>query len=967
EGPEQVTLHADVAMTKRDPQSSEGWSSVEIVPLRFELARQGDSWLVAEVRNRDEEQAERVLQATGEDRERLLREQPQRLSKGLARALYARSLAHLNSGEFKQAADASAMALQVAREVGDRGGEALALGAATYTNPKDSERLSLESLAIAQAAGDPDVLARAWYDRGRSIRPARSGRGSTDVTATLECYRKARALAARAEDPAVLIRVLYSLANLAANRQADYLSARRYIDEGISLAREVGDVIGEMGFQMVLSTVYFQQDDLERGLVHHALATELAEKNQAYAYPTLLVRWGTLLVDLGRYNEARAMFARVVVRSGTGMTTTFKSVPGGIMGSALRGLAIIEAYGGNFAEAECLSREAGSHHGGHPDSFAYELAPYYASHGNDAGALALSLASLAQDDLLDNQRAAALLLAGRAYQRMGIVDRGLATALEAIEIREALDSRTAGDEQQKSFATSLTSECYELAAELTLAGGDSVGALALLERGRARVQTDVLENGRPGSAAEIDAGVREQQSALEREVTRIKTELDRAQSADDTTVAGLTEELNRARAIRASFLDGVRAKSERRDAVRRHVDAAEVLGVAARLPPRTVAVEYFVGEHELHIFVLGSAGGDKGVTVRTKRVERKVVDERVRLFLERLANSDLRVDGMGRELYSFLIEPIERDIAGADALLVVPHDSLWRVPFAALVDRRGRYLIESKTIFYAPSMTAWSSIADAHKRSGSARVSLLAIANPTLDPAAGKVAASFYRNATLGPLPDAEDEVDALRALYDPRQSLILKREQATEARTKAALRDVAVAHFATHAILDDANPMYSRLMLARDGDGAEDGWLESWEVERLDLNADLVVLSACDTARGRVGGEENRVGLSISYFRGGGEGVVGLSWSFFLAGASSTLVTQWKVASDSTARFMIAFHRSFRAPATNPALHKARAVREAQLQCLRDKRTSHPFHWAAFVLLGDASVSPEQTSLTGH
>lgn len=955
---EEATLLAEAAITKSDRTGSEAWSSAEIVPLRFELVRQGDTWLVAEVRNRDEEHAEFVLQAGGEERERRLRARPERLTKGLARALYARALASLNSGDFKQAADVSALARQVAVEVGDRGGEALALGAATYTaNLADLERLSQESLAIARTTGDPDVLARAWYDRGRSIRPVSTERKSTDAAEILESYRKARKLAEGAEDPTILIRVLYSLANLAANGQADYLGAMRLIDEGLSLAREVGDVAGEMGFQMVLSAVYLHQDDLERGLVHHAIATDLAEKTQAHAYATLLARSGCLLVDQGRYAEARELFARVVARNETGTAVAIKPMPGRHLESALLCMAIIEAHSGNFSEAECLSRESAVHDGRNSEAYLFQLAPYYASRGNDAGALALALASLAQSELHPNQRAAALVVAGRAYRNMGIVDRGLAAALEAIELRESLDAKSGGDGQQQTFAAGLTSECYELAAELTLDGGDPVGALALLERGRARVLTGILENGRPGSAAEIDAGVRERQAALDREVARIRTELDRAESAGDATIADRTEQLNRARAVRASFLDGVRARSERRHATRRQIDAAGVLALAARLPPRTVAVEYFADEHELHIFVLGG----QGVTVRTKRVERKVLDERVNVFLERLANRDLRVEAPGRELHALLIEPIERDLAGADALLIVPHDSLWRVSFAALVDRRGRFLVESKTIFYAPSLTAWSSIADARQRSEPRPVSLLAIANPTLDPAASQVAVSFYRSAALGPLPDAEDEVDGLRTLYDPRQSLVLKRDQATEARTKAALHGASVVHFATHAIFDDANPMYSRLMLARDSAAVEDGWLESWEVERLDLDADLVVLSACETARGRVGGGDGAVGLTLSYYRGGGEGVVGLSWSFFLAGASSTLVTQWKVASDSTARFMIAFHRSFRAPAKDPALHKAQAVREAQLQSLRDRRTSHPFHWAPFVLLGDPSVRTEE------
>jgi CHAT domain-containing protein len=946
ERPDQATLHADVAIAKHDRHGSGAWSSVEIVPLRFELVRQGETWLVAEVRNRDDELADHLLQASGEERERLRRELPERPSRGLARALYARVLAYLNSGAFKEAADASALTRQVAIEAGDRGGEALALGAATYTSEhEEMERLSLESLAIAETVGDPDVRARAWYDRGRTI--TRQGYRVPEArhAEVLEWYRKARALAEHAEDPSILIRILYSLGNIAANR-ADYLSARRYIDEGLSIAREVGDVTGEMGLEMVLGTVYKGQGDRERALFHHARATELAEKTQALAYPTLLVSWGCQLVDLGRFDEARAMFDRVLVRTETGMTTRMKSMPGRHMGSGLRALARIEAHNGNFAEAECLNQESAVHDDRKANQYLYELAPDYASRGNHASALAASLASLAQDRLYDDQRAAALVLAGRAYQNLGFADRGLALALEAIELREAIDTRIAGDERQRAFAASITSDSYELAAELTLRLGDPAGALALLERGRARVLTGILENGRPGAAGEIDAEVVEQQSVLDREVARIAAELDRVQAADDKTIGDLTERLNRARNLRASFLDGVSARSERRNAVRHRIDAATVTSLAGRLPPRTVAVEYFVGEHDLYIFVLGGVAGDRAVRVRTKHVERTVLDQRVAVFLEMLANSDLRVEAPARELYALLIEPVERDIAGADGLLVVPDDSLWSVPFAALVDGRGRFLVESKATFYASSMTAWSSIEDGRKRAKSAPVSLLAIANPTLDAAAGKVAASFYRSATLGPLPDAEHEVDALRTFYDRRQSVVLKRDLATEARTKVALHDATVVHFATHAILDDANPMYSRLMLARDGNAVEDGWLESWEVARLDLNADLVVLAACETARGGARG---------------GEGVVGLSWSFFLAGASSTLASQWKVASDSTAGFMIAFHRSLRAPAINPALHKAQAVRDAQLQCIRNKRTSHPFYWAPFVLLGDPSAG------TGH
>lgn len=932
--PDRVTLEADVVIEKSDG----AWSASDFVPLRFALVRHDDRWLVDEVLNRDDEFAGRLLQAAAADRDRLLREEPRRLTRGLDRALYSRAMALLNSGDFPRAGVVSALALDVARTIGDRGGEALAIGAASYSAKREAIMgMSEESLAIAKEAGEPDVLARAWYDYGRNAVRAipKSARGAI----VDESYRKARALAARAEEPTILIRILYSLANIAANDLADFVAARRYVDEAMLLAREAGDEAGQVALEMVLTTIYVAQNDNERALFHQALATELAEKTGALAYPTLLVRWGSMLTDMERYDEAEAVFARAVMRDESGrMTSRIKSMPGNHLGSALTAMAVIAAHKGELAEAECLIRESALHHGGRPERYLYLLAPQYTMRGDDARAVSAALASLAALELHPPQQADALMCAARAYRNMGLIESGLAVVLEAIEVREALDTKTAGDERQQAFAAKATSEVYELAAELLLRKGEPLEALAFLERGRARVITDIVANGRPGLAAEADARLREQQAVLDREVARLTAELDRAQAASDR--ADRAERLHRARETRASFLDGVRARAERSNAIRRRIDAEGVLAIARRLPARTVAVEYVIGEHDLQIFVVDR----RGVRVRTKHVEHKLLDERVSAFLKMLESSDLRVEKAARELHALLVAPIEKDIAGADALLIVPDDSLWGVPFAALVDRRGRFLVESKAVFYAPSLGAWASLTDARKRKEPAPVSLLAIANPTRGEAVDEVPSS-YRGAKLGALPDAEHEVDALRTLYDARRSVVLKRDEATEARTKAALREAAVAHFATHAILDDANPMYSRLMLAREGNG-EDGWLESWEVARLDVNPDLVVLSACETARGTAGG---------------GEGVVGLSWSFFLAGALSTVATQWNVASDSTARFMIAFHRFLRGAVSNDALHEAQAIRYAQLQCLRDARTSHPFHWAPFVLIGDPSAKAER------
>jgi len=146
--------------------------------------------------------------------------------------------------------------------------------------------------------------------------------------------------------------------------------------------------------------------------------------------------------------------------------------------------------------------------------------------------------------------------------------------------------------------------------------------------------------------------------------------------------------------------------------------------------------------------------------------------------------------------------------------------------------------------------------------------------------------------------------------------------------------------HLATHAVLDDTSPMYSRIMLSSSTEDArQDGVLEAWELAKLDLETEMVVLSACETARGHLSD---------------GEGVIGMSWALFIAGCPSVVVSQWKVDSARTADLMVEFHRNLlsqRNSSRRPS--KSEALRQAALKLMRG-RFNHPVYWASFVLIGD-------------
>jgi CHAT domain-containing protein len=188
----------------------------------------------------------------------------------------------------------------------------------------------------------------------------------------------------------------------------------------------------------------------------------------------------------------------------------------------------------------------------------------------------------------------------------------------------------------------------------------------------------------------------------------------------------------------------------------------------------------------------------------------------------------------------------------------------------------------------------------------------------------------------LAPLPATRSEVAAIAALYGPQMATFLGAE-ATEERAKELAPRARVLHFATHGLLDERFPLDSALALAAPpaaGGQRENGLLQAWEIlAGPPLAADLVTLSACETALGR---------------EAGGEGLLGLTRAFQYAGARTVVASLWGVADDSTSALMAAFYRHLRSGSP-----KDEALRRAQLELLGDPATAHPYHWAAFEVVG--------------
>jgi CHAT domain-containing protein len=188
------------------------------------------------------------------------------------------------------------------------------------------------------------------------------------------------------------------------------------------------------------------------------------------------------------------------------------------------------------------------------------------------------------------------------------------------------------------------------------------------------------------------------------------------------------------------------------------------------------------------------------------------------------------------------------------------------------------------------------------------------------------------RNEELCPLPEAEAEVNSIASSFNPTHRRVLIGREATEKTFRSLASTYSTIHLATHGIIDNRQPLYSHLLLTKsEGDPENDGLLEAREIMNMNLQADLAVLSACETANGSINP---------------GEGVVGMSWAFFVAGTRSMLVSQWKVNSQSTSQLMMNFYQ----PKAN---NKAIALQQSALRLMKNLQYRHPFYWAGFVLIG--------------
>ena len=281
-----------------------------------------------------------------------------------------------------------------------------------------------------------------------------------------------------------------------------------------------------------------------------------------------------------------------------------------------------------------------------------------------------------------------------------------------------------------------------------------------------------------------------------------------------------------------------------------------------------------------------------------------------------------------QHLHQSLIAPVADLLpkSSQEKVVFVPQGSLFFVPFAALQDTQGNYLIEKHTIVTAPSIQTLMLT-----QSNKARVdtqNALIVGNPTMP-----VIANEDQPEQLLPLPGAEQEAEQIGQMFNT-QPLI--GDQATETEIKRRMENADAIHLATHGLMDYQEYGQTPTLelpgaIALAPSEKDDGLLTAHEILDLKLKADLAVLSACNTAHGKISND----------------GVMGLSRALMVAGIPSIIVSQWSVPDAPTAELMTEFYRQLQKYPDN----KAQALRQAML--IAKKSYPDPLDWAAFSLVG--------------
>jgi CHAT domain-containing protein/tetratricopeptide (TPR) repeat protein len=883
---------------------------------------------------------------------------------GMARAVLGVGTAESASGDYEHGIASFLRSLELFEALGNKASLASVYSSlnTVYQYVGDFERAldyGLRGLRLAREIGSKPGIGMASSNLGTLYQ----SRG--DLRAAMQSFEAALRLFEEDDDKG---RIAMSLNNIGAIylAQGNVPSAKEYFTRSLALREQIGDKDGIARATLRLGELELLQKNYPASLAYLKRSLALREEsNDPSGLAAATNMTGRVFFEQGDMRQAGEYFER--------------------------SLQIAEKINEREAMANVL----------------VTLARFYLAQGEtrratEAAQRASEIAThLGLREILWEART----VAGENFLAMNDATRARASFDEAIKtIEEARLLVAGGDrERQQFFESKITP--YHRMVELLVRENSLEEALAYAERAKARVLLDVLQGGRTPLNKAMTPTEQAQETKLRSNIFGLNTQLQNEAARaipDNARLNELQAQLVKARNAFDSFTTMLYVTHPELKLQRGEARPVALQELNSLLPtPETALIQYVITENRTYLFVLTKASkSDRASGMRqlkdtaaqarheeakpllhvyTLNIKRDDLTSTIERFRSQLARRDILFHQEAKKLYELLLNPAAAELSTRTRLVIVPDGALWELPFQALLNPQDKYLVEQQAISYAPSFSVLREMKRARERDeqgGERQPTFLAFGNPSLNAVRlagpnvvqvnGKpqtITSPALIDNTFADLPEAERQVRLLANLYGSRRSLIFTGAGAGEEQFKREAGNFRVLHLATHGVLDDASPLYSYVVLARSGSNMngntkvadtstvsspafEDGLLEAWELMRLNLRADMVVLSACETARGRVRS---------------GEGVIGLSWALFVAGSPTTIATQWKVESASTTELMLSFYRKLLTDAARPATSgragtttKAEALRQASLSLLSNDKYSHPFYWAGFVVIGD-------------
>ncbi len=758
-------------------------------------------------------------------------------------------------------------------------------------------------------------------------------------------------------------------------RRGELQRSLEVYNDALDLYRRVGDRAHEGQILSSLGTVALYLGDRDRALELHTQALQVHRDMKSRAWEALA------LCDIGWIYELRKESQAALENFTSALESTRESGNLGTQAFALLGLGRVRLTLG-------LPREAIADLEG--------ALALFRKTDNSIGVIGtlVDLGRAAQA-LGDMDRAAELFQQARdlSRQRKTLMAEAVAQAAvarlerdrgdlagaagameEALRILESVRPKVASQRFRASFFASRR-DYFDFYVDLQVrmeqaepGSGHLAMALATSERARARALLDLLAEGRIDVRQGVAPELKRKETEIAQRITWLQSRLldDLSGRGRIGSPQGIEAELDQAEEERERLEWQIRREHPRYAAVS-HPLPLQLQRIQELLDDRTALLEYSVGQEGSFLFVV-TRGGLSSFSLPPGPELASQVDILRQTLAEPGRRLYSRYVDTAWQLYRTLIQPAEALLRDKPNLILVPDGPLLLLSFEALLTAppdpaRGGYdslpyLILDRSVTYVPSASVLAELGaprPAGARPPEAKL-FLGFGDPdyggpakpadTASPSSPSPEGTLTRSLQKAglphphPLPESRNEVTRIAGLFPAGRAQLFLGSEASEEDVKnnPSLKDAWRIHFAVHGFTDETRPELSGLVLALDGDHAEDGLLQVYEIFNLQLDADLVVLSACDTG----------LGLNVN-----GEGLLGVTRALLYAGASSVVVSLWQVADISTSELMIRFYENLEGKDD-----KADALRLSKLAMIRGGRFGHPYFWAPFILIGQPGVS---------